>query len=163
MEDLPASLEGAVEQADSVADRRFDKAQAAGGLEVLAHNIALHETRIGQLEVDEAALKAEGEQLDQVWQALWAEVPIEVFAPDAMLAWLEVREDLVTLIGRKREVRRQLDDSRREEQEAIAQVQATLTKHWLGCRGVQGRYAAGDDGTGGRVSAGAGGEGQKDR
>ena len=128
LEDLPASLEGAVEQADSIADRRFDKAQAAGELAGLARDIAGNETRIGQLEADEAALKAEGEQLNQVWQALWAEVPIEVLAPDAMLAWMDVREDIVTSIGRKREVQRQLDDSRREEQEAIAQVHATLTR-----------------------------------
>ena len=128
LKDLPASFEGAVEQADSIADRRFDKAQAAGELAVLAHNIAGHETRIGQLEADEAALKADGEQLDQAWHALWTEVPIEVLAPDVMLAWLEAREDVVTLIGRERDVQRQLGDSRREEQEAIAQVHAALTK-----------------------------------
>ena len=128
LEDLPGSLEGAVEQADNIADRRFDKAQAAGELAVLAHNIAGHETRIGQLEADEAALKAEGDQLDQAWYALWAEVPVEVRAPDAMLAWLEAREDIVTLIGREREAQRQLDDSRREDREAIAQVHAALTK-----------------------------------
>ena len=128
LEDLPASLEGAVEQADSIADRRFDKAQAAGELAVLAHNIAGHETRIGQLEADEAALKVEGEQLDQAWHALWAEVPIEVLAPDVMLVWLEALEDVVALIGRERDVQRQLGDSRREEQEAIAQVHAALTK-----------------------------------
>ena len=128
LEDLPASLEGAVEQADSIADRRFDKAQAAGELAVLAHNIAGHETQIGQLEANEAALKAEGEQLDQAWHALWAEVPIEVLAPDVMLAWLEALEDVVALIGRERDVQRQLGDSRREEHEAIAQVHAALKK-----------------------------------
>ena len=128
LEDLPASLEGAVEQADSVADRRFDKAQSAGELTLLAHNIAGHETWIEQLEADEAALKVKGEQLDQTWHALWVEVPIELLAPDAMLAWLEAREDIVTLIGRECEVQRQLDDSRREEREAIAQVHAALTK-----------------------------------
>ena len=128
LEDLPASLEGAVEQADSVADRRFDKAQAAGELAVLAHNIAGHETRIGQLEADEAALKAEREQLDRAWHALWAEVPIEVLAPDAMLAWLKAREDIVMLIGREGEAQHQLDDGRREEQEETAQVHVALTK-----------------------------------
>ena len=128
LEDLPASLEGAVEQADSIADRRFDKAQAAGELAVLAYNIAGHETRIGQLEADEAALKAEREQLDQAWHALWADVPIEALAPDVALAWLEAREDVVTLIERERDIQRQLGDSKREEQEAIAQVHATLTK-----------------------------------
>ena len=131
MEDLPASLEGAVEQADSIADRRFDKAQAAGELAVLAHNIAGHETRIGQLKADVAALKAEGEQLDQDWQTLWAEVPIEALAPDVMLAWLGAREDVVALIGRERDARRQLDDSREEEQEGIAQLRAALTR--VGC------------------------------
>ena len=128
LEDLPTSFEGAVEQADSIADQRFDKAQAAGELAVLAHNIAGHETRLRQLEADEAALKAEGEQLDQAWHPLWVEVPIEVLAPDVMLAWLEAREDVVTMVGRERDVQRQLGDSRREEQEAIAQVHAALTK-----------------------------------
>ena len=128
LEDLPASLEGAVEQADSIADRRFDKAQAAGELAVLAHNIAGNETWIEQLEAAEAALKTEGEQLDQAWHALWAEVPIEILASDVMLAWLEAREDVVTLIGRARDLRRQLGDSRREQQEAIAQVHAELIK-----------------------------------
>ena len=128
LEDLPASLEGAVEQADNIADRRFEKAQAAGELAVLGHNIAGHETRIGQLEADEVALKAEGEQLDQAWLELWADMPIEVLGPDVMLEWLEAREDVVTLIGRGLDVRRQLRDSRREEQEAIAQVCEALTK-----------------------------------
>ncbi len=127
LEDLPASLEGAVEQADNIADRRFDKAEAAGELVVLERNIAGHEAQIAKLEADEAALKAEEEQLDQAWRALWSEVPIEVLAPDAMLAWLEAREGIVTLIGREREAQRQLEASRREEQEASAQVHAALT------------------------------------
>lgn len=131
LEDLPASLEGAVEQADRIADRRFDKAQAAGELAVLVDNISGHEIRIGQLVAHEVALKAEGEQLDRAWHAQWAEVPIEVLAPDVMLVWLVTREEVVTLIGRERDARRLLDESRREEQEAIAQVHAILTK--VGC------------------------------
>ena len=128
LEDIPASFEGAVEQADGIADRRFDKAQAAGELAVLADNIAGHETRIGQLEADLAALKVEGEQLDQDWQTLWADVPIEALAPDVMLAWLETRDGVVALIGRGRDARRQLEDSRKEEQEGIVQLRAALTK-----------------------------------
>ena len=128
LEHLPASFEDAVKQTDRVADRRFDKAQAAGELAVMARNIAEHETRAGQLEAEETALTAEGEQLDQAWQALWVNAPVEAFTPDAMLAWLEARDDIVTLIGRRRDAQRQLDDSRREEQEAMAQVQAELMK-----------------------------------
>ena len=122
---------GAVKQADSIADRRFDKAQAAGELAVLAHNIAGHETRIGQLEADVAVLRAEGEQLEQDWQTLWADLPIEALAPDDMLAWLEDREDVVALVGRERDAGRQLVDSRKEEQEGIAQLRVALTK--VGC------------------------------
>ncbi|TGG92256.1 MAG: DNA double-strand break repair Rad50 ATPase [Aphanocapsa feldmannii 277cV] len=128
LEDLPVSLEVAVEQADGIADRRFDKAKAAAELVCLEHNIAGYKTHIRQLEANEAALKAEWEQQDQAWQALWAELPIEVLAPSVMLAWLEARGEIVMLIGREREVQLQLDNSRREEQKAIAQVHAELTK-----------------------------------
>ena len=128
LEDLPGSFEDAVGQADRLADRRSDKAQAAGELAVLARNIADHETLIGQLEAADVALKDEGEQLGRAWNAIWAEVPVEALAPDAMLAWLEAREEVVTLIGRERDAKRQLADSRREEQEAVVQVGAALTK-----------------------------------
>ena len=128
VEDLPASLEDAVEQADSIADRRFEKAQVAAELAVLARNIGGHQMRIRQLKVGEAARRAEGERLDEAWHALWVEVPIEALAPDVMLLWLEARNDVVTLMGRERDVQRQVEDSRREELEAIAQVRGALTK-----------------------------------
>ncbi len=128
LEDLPASLEEAVERADSIADRRFDKAQAAGELAVLAHNITRHETRVRQLETNEATLKAEGEQLDKAWHTLWGELPIEPLAPDVMLEWLITREKIVTLIDRERDLKRQLSDIKREEKEAIDQVHAAMTK-----------------------------------
>ena len=131
LEDLPTSLEGAVEKADSIADRRFDKAQAAGELAVLERNIAGDETQIGQMEAGVAALKAEREQLDQDWQTLWADVPIEALAPDVMLAWLDTRKEVVDLIERERDARRRLEDGRKEEQEGIAQLRAALTK--VGC------------------------------
>ena len=127
-EDLPASLEEAVKQADSIADQRFEKAQMAGELAVLADNVAAQETRIRQLEEEEEALKAEGEQLDKAWHAIWADVPIEVLAPDFMLAWLEAREAVVALIKRQRDVQRQLEESRRKEQDAIGQVRMALLK-----------------------------------
>ena len=128
LDDLPASFEGAVAQADIVADRRFDKAKAAAELVLLERKIAGHKTHISQLEVSKAELKVEGERQDQKWQELWAELPIELLAPDVMLVWLEARREVVTLIGREREMQCQLDNSRREEQKAIAQVHAELTK-----------------------------------
>lgn len=137
LEDLPGSLEGAIDQADSIADQRFDKAKAAGECAVLARRIAGHETRIEQLESEEAALKAEGQQMERSWHTLWTQVPIEVLAPDVMLAWLEAREDVLTLIERQRDIQRQLTDSRQEEQEAIADVYAALIEAGWGTEEVE--------------------------
>jgi len=128
LEDLPASFVAAIERADSMADRRFNKAQDAAELAVMARNIAGHETQIRQLEAEEAALTAEREKLDQAWRTLWANVPFEVSAPDAMLVWLQTRDDIVTLIARQRAAQRQLDAGQEEEREGIAQVQAALIK-----------------------------------
>ena len=128
LKDLPTSFEDAVQQADSIADQRFEKAQAAAELAVLARNLADQEVLIEQLEAGKSALTSEGERLDQAWRAIWAGVPIEVAAPDAMLAWLNTRNDIVTLIRRQREAQRQFTDCRSEEKDAIMLVQAALTK-----------------------------------
>ena len=65
LEYLPSAFERAVRKADTVADRRFDKAEVAGRLAELARSMAEQETFIAQLEAQEAALKNEGDQLDQ--------------------------------------------------------------------------------------------------
>ena len=126
LEYLPSAFEGAVREADILADQRFDKAEEAGGLAELARNIAEKETFIAQLAAQEAVLKDEGDQLGQVWLTLWADVPIEVLAPEAMLVWLGTRDDVVTAIGQQRQAQRQLDNYRDEEREASAQIVAEL-------------------------------------
>ena len=126
LEHLPSAFEKAVRKADTVADRRFDKAEVAGRLAELARSMAEQETLIAQLEAQETALKDEGGQLHRFWLTLWADVPIEVLAPEAMLAWLGTRDDIGTAIGRQREAQRQLDACRAEEREASAQVVAEL-------------------------------------
>ena len=128
LEDLPASFEGAANRADSIADRRFDKAQASAELAVLARKIEGHNTQIRQMEAHEALLKAEGEQLDQAWNALWADVPVEELAPDVMLDWLEAIEEIVGWIAREREVQHELGNSKRDEQEALGLIRTALTK-----------------------------------
>lgn len=128
LEDLPASFTGAIEQADSASDRRFDKAQDAAELAVMARNIAGHEVQIELLEAEEAALTTERERLERAWQMLWANAPIELSDPDEMLLWLHIREEIVGLIARRRAAQRQLDDCQEEEREGIAQVQAVLKK-----------------------------------
>ena len=126
LEYLPSAFEGAVREVDTVADQRFDKAEEAGGLAELARSMAEKKTFIAQLVAQEATLKNERDQLDQVWLTLWAGAPIKVLAPEAMLVWLGTRDDIVTAIGQQREAQRQLDTCRDEEREASAQVVAEL-------------------------------------
>ena len=126
LEYLPSAFEGAVQEADTVADQRFDKAEEAGGLAELMRNMAEQETSIAQQAAQEADLKDEGDQLDQVWLTLWADVPIKVLAPEAMLVWLGACADIVTASGRQRGAQRQLDNCRAEGREARAQVVAEV-------------------------------------
>ena len=163
LRDLPASLEGAVERADGLADRRFDQAEAAGELAVLARNIAGHETQIRQLEAGEAAQKTEGKRLDEAWRALWTDVPIKALAPDVMLAWLKARDEIVTLVEGEREAQRQLAESRRQEQEAVEQVHTALANVGWSARRDRGRFATRDRRTRGRVSERAADEGRENR
>ena len=82
LEYLPSAFEGAVREADTVADRRFDKAEEAGGLAELDRSMAEQKTFIAQQVAQEVALKDEGNQSDQVWLTLWADIPIKVLEPE---------------------------------------------------------------------------------
>lgn len=127
LKDLPASFETAVGEADAVADRRFDKAEAAGSLAELARGMAEQETLIGQLERQEAVLEEEGRQLESAWQAMWSDVPVTPLAPDDMLEWLDKRNDIVAASEREREAQRLLHGLGAEESEARAQITTELT------------------------------------
>ena len=137
LEYLPSAFEGAVRKADTVADRRFDKAEVAGRLAELARSMAEQETLITELEAQEVALKDEGDQLEQVWLTFWADIPIKVLEPEAMLVWLGARADIVAAIGRQREAQRQLDTCRDEEREASAQVVAEVAALAVGTDKMQ--------------------------
>jgi len=126
MDDLPGAFSGSVAQADSIADRRFDQAKAAGELTSIARNIAEYEAQISELERTQVELAAESAALNEAWLALWSDVPVEPLAPDLMLGWLESQEGIATLMGRRRMAERQLEEARKEQQEAIKLVQASL-------------------------------------
>ena len=126
LEHLPSAFGGAVREADTVADRRFDKAEEAGRLTELTRNMIEKETIIAQLEARVDVLKGEGDQLDRAWLTLWADVPIEVLEPETMLAWLSTRDYIATARGLQREAQRKLDTCKIEEREARTRVVAKL-------------------------------------
>ena len=99
LEYLPSAFEGAVREVDTVADQRFDKAEEAGGWPNWRAAWPRRKHSLHSLVAQEATLKNERDQLDQVWLTLWAGAPIKVLAPEAMLVWLGTRDDIVTAIG----------------------------------------------------------------
>ena len=126
LEHLPSAFEEAIQEADSVSDRRFERAEETGALAELARNMAEQQTVIAQMEAQVAILKDEGDQLNKVWLSLWEDIPVVVLEPEVMLAWLDAHDGIVTTIRQRREMRGQLDACKAEEQEASARVMAEL-------------------------------------
>lgn len=102
----------AVRQADSIADRRFERAEAAGRLAADARQIAEREDTLEILRRERADLEREHDDLQARWRSLWTEAPFAPLGPDEMLAWLENRDAILA-------ARRGLDDLR-TEQEGVA-------------------------------------------
>ena len=95
-EALAERFEESARNADGVADRRFEKAEAAGQL-------AAMEAAIREREASEAVLVAESEELEEErervlarWCSLWEGCPFEPLSPDRTAGWLETREELLT-------------------------------------------------------------------
>ena len=96
LEALPESYGTAVRNADQAADRRFDKAEAAGRLAELARAIRDQEAVVRGHQAEERELEEEQLALGRAWRTLWEGLPIEPGSPEVMLIWLENREKIVT-------------------------------------------------------------------
>ena len=126
LDDLGAAFEPAMRAADDLADRRFDKAEAAGRVAEMSRNIGEQEDGLTQLRTQREALAHEGERLDADWQTLWDKAPFEPLAPAAMLEWLEARAELLRAIEHRAEATGELEIHRKEEREAKAGLLAEL-------------------------------------
>ena len=107
--DLVPTFAAAVREADAVADRRFDRAEAAGRLAKLDQTISDLEADVGASEEAEVAARAELAELESAWRALWDGCPFEPKSPPAMLDWLARRDDLIAAAGERL---RQRDEAR---------------------------------------------------
>jgi uncharacterized protein YhaN len=125
--DVVHTYEAAITTADALADRRFDKAQAAAQIALTSRQIAEQKELLEGLREEESALDDESAKLDFTWQGLWAEAPFEPLAPDLMLEWLVARNDIVDAIARRDAADRQLEALREEESAAKARILAELT------------------------------------
>lgn len=122
IEDLAGAFEPAVIKADELADRRFDHAEAAGRIAEIKRKIGQQETLLGQVQDNEKKLVEEGDQLKSDWIALWSGAPVEPEAPEAMLEWLDDRDEVLAAIENRDEAESALKAARGEEQAARQQL-----------------------------------------
>ena len=96
--DLPAAYETRVQAADTLADRRFENAQAAGELAVLEQQIEDQGSELIKLRNAQQDLNGQRTDLESAWQALWTNAGFEPLSPDAMLEWLSTRAEILNLM-----------------------------------------------------------------
>ena len=133
---LPDAYEEAVRIADTLADRRFDKAEAVAQLAVMLRGIAEQEVLVRSLKQEEAMLVEERLGLDAAWRNMWPEAPFEPLAPDEMLEWLSIRKDAGSAVERRAKAERQVAGLRRQEAESRAGVLDALTALGAGAQSL---------------------------
>ena len=124
---LPDAYEDAVCTADTLADRRFGKAEAVARLTVVLRQIAEQEELLKSLGQEEKKLGEERRGLDAEWRNMWSEEPFEPLAPDDMLEWLSIRKDARGAEERRAKAERQVAALRRQEAESRSSVLDALT------------------------------------
>ena len=124
---LATAFEPAMRTADELADRRFDNAEESGRLAETSRNIDEQENSLEQMRMQQEALTGEGERLDADWKTLWSISSIKPLTPDAMLEWLEVRDELLKAIEGRAEARGVLEIRRKEEREAKESILVELS------------------------------------
>jgi len=124
--DLPAAYEHKVATADTLADRRFDKAEAAGQIAVIARQITDAEESLAALHKEESEIDKKRRDFETQWQRLWAEVPFEPLAPEFMLAWLDARTAILDLIEKSNVAAARIIAFQKEEAGTRASLTAEL-------------------------------------
>ena len=119
---LSDAYEEAVRTADTLADRRFDKAEAVAQLAVMLRQIAEQEELLKSLRQEEETLVEERRRLDAAWRGMWSEAPFEPLASDEMLEWLSVRKEVGSAVERRAKAKRQVAALRRQGAESRAGV-----------------------------------------
>jgi uncharacterized protein YhaN len=125
--DLTDTYETAVTTADTLADRRFDNAQAAAQIALTTRQIAEQEELAEGLREEEGVLAEECRAFESAWKEMWAEASFEPLGPDLMLEWLTSRHEILEAIGRREAADRQLEALRDEESKATARILVELS------------------------------------
>lgn len=126
LENLAGAFEPAMASADQLADQRFDHAEAAGRIAEIKRSIGDLETRLKQAKEDESRIADEGEQLKGEWASMWDAAPHDPLPAEAMLGWLDARNEVLEAIEERAEADSTLQAQRGEERAAREQVLGEL-------------------------------------
>ncbi len=118
-------------EADGVADRRFDRAEAAGRLAAVEAALQERKADVESLAADESELIGDRDRLLADWRALWKGCPFEPRSPDEMATWIETREKLAAAYRDLGKRERELDAEKSREREIRDQLAAGLAPFGL--------------------------------
>lgn len=103
------AFEATLSITDEMADGMFEKAEAVGRLREVSRQIdGLREEAVTTANMRKQKL-ADLAAVEENWRALWEAASIRPEAPDAMLHWIETRNEIVTELERKTETDQKLD------------------------------------------------------
>ena len=123
---LADEFETALGEADAMADRRLEHAEAAARLTDIARELSrLEEEREADLE-EASRRRHRIARLDLQWRSLWEGCPFLPEAPDVMLLWLDRRERILDAAAQARRAHRELDDLVEADRTARGQVVEAL-------------------------------------
>ncbi len=125
-ESLVERFERLAREADAVADRRFEEAEAAGRLAATEAAIRDREASIRALVAEEKDFEEDRERLVTTWRSLWEGCPFKPLPPDRMAVWIESRNELASayqLLGRQE---REFTALQAEEQEIRGRLTSAL-------------------------------------
>ena len=123
---LPSTFEATIATADKLADQRFEHTEAAAQISVTTRQIAETQEQLVNLRQEESRLVDERQSLDGIWKGIWSEAPFEPLSPDAMLEWLNIRQEFLEAHTRRTNLNIQLQSLRREELRLIASILTEL-------------------------------------
>jgi uncharacterized protein YhaN len=126
--DLPGAYEAAIGDADALADRRSDNAQAAAQIAMTSRLIGEQLELLEGLRDEERKRVEEHDALEAAWRKMWSATPFEPLAPDLMLEWLTCRKEISDAMQRHAAGERQLSAVRREESETKGRILAELAR-----------------------------------
>jgi len=103
LNDLSGAFEPALTKADALADRRFDRAEAAGRIAEIKRKIRELGISLEHAQANETALTTEGEALEAEWKVMWAEAPFAPLSAEGMLEWIDGRAAVLGAIEEREE------------------------------------------------------------